>query len=200
MRAMLLSLLLASSAGLAHAGDVRVRVTDAAGRQVAYLRKKKFRLKEDVRVYEDEDQNRQLFRMRANRVVDFGASYAVSGPDGRPLGAVRQRGVRSLWKSTYEVADPNGKTIGVIHEENPFVKVLDSLAEALPFADALGGLFFNPAYLVDLGGETVLRLKKERSVFESRFRLDRLGDFSEDEEDLLLASLMMVLLLERDRG
>ena len=33
----------------------RVRVVDAAGRQVAYLRKKKFRLKEDVRVYEDEN-------------------------------------------------------------------------------------------------------------------------------------------------
>jgi len=43
-------------------------------------------------------------------------------------------------------------------------------------------------------------MKKERSIFESRFRLDKLGDFSEEEEDLLLASLMMVLLLERDRG
>jgi uncharacterized protein YxjI len=178
----------------------RVRVVDAAGRQVAYLRKKKFRLREDVRVYEDEDQNRLRFRLKADRVVDFGASYAVSDSDGHPLGAVRQRGMRSIWKSTYEVSDANGKMIGVIHEENPFVKVLDSLAEALPFADALGGLFFNPAYLVDLGGETVLRMKKERSVFESRFRLDKLGDFSEEEEDLLLASLMMVLLLERDRG
>ena len=178
----------------------RVRVVDAAGRQIAYLRKKKFRLKEDVRVYEDENQSRLRFRLMADRVVDFGASYAVSGPDGRPLGGVRQRGVRSIWKSTYEVSDPNAKAIGVIHEENPFVKVLDSLAEAIPFADALGGLFFNPAYLVDLGGETVLRMQKERSVFESRFRLDKLGDFSEEEEDLLLASLMMVLLLERDRG
>jgi hypothetical protein len=43
-------------------------------------------------------------------------------------------------------------------------------------------------------------MKKERSVFESRFRLDRLGDFSEEEEELLLASLIMTLLLERDRG
>ena len=178
----------------------RVRVVDAAGRQVAYLRRKKFRLKEDVRVYEDENQSRLRFRLMADRVVDFGASYAVSGPAGRPLGAVRQRGARSLWKRTYEVSHPSGKVIGVIHEENPFVKVLDSLAEALPFADALGGLFFNPAYLVDLGGETVLRMKKERSVFESRFRLDKLGDLSEEEEDLLLASLRRVLLLERDRG
>ena len=61
-------------------------------------------------------------------------------------------------------------------------------------------LLFNPAYLVDLGGETVLRMQKARSVFESRFQLDGLGDLSEEEEDLLLVSLMMLLLLERDRG
>ena len=178
----------------------RVRVTDAAGKQIAYVRKKKFKLKEDVRVYKDEDQRDLLFRIRADRVVDFGASYAISGPDGKPLGAVKQRGMRSLWKSTYEISDPLGKDVAMIHEENPFVKVLDSLAEAIPFADALGGLFFNPAYLVDLRGESVLRVKKERSVFESRFRLDRLGNFSEEEEELLLASLIMSLLLERDRG
>ena len=178
----------------------RVRVTDAAGGQIAYVRKKKFKLKEDVRVYEDEDQRDLLFRIKADRVVDFGASYAISRPDDRPLGAVKQRGMRSLWKSTYDVTDPLGNGIAVIHEENPFVKVLDSLDEAIPFGDALGGLFFNPAYLVDLRGESVLRMKKERSVFESRFRLDRLGDFSKEEEDLLLASLIMTLLLERDRG
>jgi hypothetical protein len=61
-------------------------------------------------------------------------------------------------------------------------------------------VLLNPAYLVDLDGETVLRMRKARSVFESRFRLDRLGDLSEVEEDLLLVSLMMLLLLERDRG
>ena len=178
----------------------RVRVVDAAGRQVAYVRKKKFKLKEDVRVYEDEDQRDLLFRIKADRVVDFGASYAISAPDGRPLGAVRQQGVRSLWKSSYSIADASYEEVGLIHEENPWVKVLDSLAEALPVADALGGLFFNPAYLVELRGRTVLRMQKERSVFESRFRVEKLDDFSEEDEALLLASLIMTLLLERDRG
>jgi hypothetical protein len=178
----------------------RVRAVDAAGRQVAYVRKKKFRLKEDVMVYEDENQRNLLFRMKADRMVDFGASYAVSAPDGRPLGAVRQRGVRSLWKSSYSVEDDHGEVIVLIHEENPWIKVLDSLAEAIPFADALGGLFFNPAYLVELRGRTVLRMSKERSVFESRFRVEKLDDFSEEDEALVLASLIMTLLLERDRG
>ncbi len=178
----------------------RVRITDATGRLIAYVRKKKFRMKEDVGVYADENQRKLLFRIKADRALDFGASYSISDSNGKPLGAVRQEGVRSLWKSSYVLSDTTGSGVGSIHEENPMVKVLDGLMESVPFGDALGGLFFNPAYLADMRGRSVLRLKKERSVFESRFSVEKLGDFSEEEEELLLASLIMMVLLERDRG
>jgi hypothetical protein len=175
-------------------------VTDAPGRLVAYARKKKFRLKEDVRVFEDEDQRRLLFRLNADRMWDFGAGYAVSGPDGHPIGVVRRKGMRSMWKSAYTLTDAGGTEIGVIHEENPWVKVLDSVMESVPGGDMLGGLFFNPSYIADIRGKTVLRVKKERSVFESKFSIQKLAEISEDEEDLLLAGVIMMVLLERDRG
>lgn len=178
----------------------RILVRDAAGAQVAYVRKKKFRLKEDITVFEDEKQRGTRLRIKADRIVDFGASYSVTEPDGRPVGAVSRQGMRSLWKGSYAIADPAGGRIGAIREANPWIKVLDGLAESIPFGDALGGLFFNPAYLVDLRGRDVLRVQKQRSVFESSFRLEKLADFSEDEEDLLLASAIMLVLLERDRG
>ena len=155
----------------------RVRVVDAAGRQVAYVRKKKFRLKEEVTVYEDESQRNLLFRIKADRVWDFGASYHVSGPDGHPVGAVRQHGMKSLWKSSYAVSDDRGEEVGLIHEERPWVKVL-----------------------VELRGRTVLRMSKERSLFESKFKIEKLDDVSEEDEDAVLASLIMMVLLERDRG
>lgn len=178
----------------------RVRVVDAAGRQVAYVRKKKFRLKEDIGVYRDESQKDLLFRLKADRMMDFGASYAVSGADGRSLGAVRRHGMRSMWKSHYGISDTNGTEVGYVHEENPWVKVLDGFMESLPFGDALGGLFFNPAYLVELRGGPVLRMKKERAVLESRFTIEKLKGFSEEDEERLLAGLIMTVLLERDRG
>lgn len=178
----------------------RVGVVDAAGRTVGYVRKKKFKLREDVMVYRDERQREALFRLKADRILDFGASYAVTAPDGRLLGHVRRHGVRSLWKSAYAILDAGGKEIGVIREENPWTKVADGLLEMIPFGDALDGLFFNPAYRIDLHGETVLRLRKERALLESRFRLEKLGEFSESDENLLLASVVMMLLLERERG
>jgi hypothetical protein len=36
-------------------------------------------------------------------------------------------------------------------------------------------------------------------VLESSFRIGKLADFSEDEEDLLVAGIIMMVLLERDR-
>lgn len=178
----------------------RVRITDATGRLIAYVRKKKFRIKEDVGVYADEGQRELLFRIKADRAWDFGAKYSISDSNGKFLGAIRQEGARSLWKRYYILSDATGNGVGSIHEENPMVKVLNGLMESLPLGDALGGLFFNPAYLADLRGQSVLRIKKERSVFEGRFSVEKLGDFSEQEEEVLLASLIMMVLLERDRG
>ena len=178
----------------------RIRVTDATGRLVAYARKKKFKLKEDVGVYQDEDQSRLLFRMKADRMWDFSARYSISGPDGHPIGAVGRRGVRSMWSSSYVLADASGREAGVIREANPWVKILDGLMESVPFGDALGGLFFNPTYLADLHGRDVLRVRKQRSILESSFRIEKLADISEDEEELLLAGVIMMVLLERDRG
>ena len=178
----------------------RIRLNDATGRQVGYARKKKFKLKEDVRVYEDSDQSRLRFRMKADRMLDFSARYAISGPDGHPVGAVGRQGMKSLWSSAYVLDDTYDAEAGSIREENPWTKVLDGVLESVPLADALGGLFFNPTYLAELRGTDVLRIRKRPSVLESSFRIEKLTDFSDRDEDLLLAGTIMMVLLERDRG
>jgi hypothetical protein len=178
----------------------RIKIKDAAGRQVAYVRKQKFKLKENVGVYSDESQSSLLFRMKADRMLDFSARYAISGPDGHPIGAVGRRGMKSLWRSAYVLDDAYGAEAGSIREDNPWTKVLDGVMESLPLGDALGGLFFNPGYLAELYGRDMLRIQKQPSVLESSFRIEKLADFSDDEEDLLLAGIIMMVLLERDRG
>ncbi len=108
--------------------------------------------------------------------------------------------MKSLWSSSYVLDDAYGTEAGSIREENPWTKVLDGVMESVPLGDALVGLFFNPAYLAELYGRDVLRMQKRPSVLESSFRIDRLAEFSDDEEDLLLAGMIMMVLLERDRG
>jgi hypothetical protein len=178
----------------------RIKIKDAAGRQVAYVRKKKFKLKENVGVYRDEDQSRLLFRMKADRMLDFSARYAISGPDGHPIGGVGRWGMKSLWSSAYVLDDAYGTEAGSIREENPWTKVLDGVMESEATQRVAEWEVFNPVYLAELYGRDVLRIQKQPSVLESSFRIDKLADFSEEEEDLLPAGIIMMVLLERDRG
>ncbi len=101
-----------------------------------------------------------------------------------------------MWKATYNILDAGGGDVGTIHEENPWLKVLDGFLNDIPFL----GMLINPAYLVDLRGQTVLRLQKQPAVFEGKFALEKRGEFSEADERLLLPAIIMMLLLERSRG
>lgn len=174
----------------------QVRVLDASGNLVMYVRQKILALREDVKVFADEQQQRQLFQIKADRIIDFSAQYNITAIGGGPVGSVKRQGMRSLWKATYDIRDPFGGEVGLIHEENPWLKVLDGLLSEIPFL----GMLVNPAYLVDLRGQTVLYLKKQPAFFEGRFTLDKRGEFSEADEKLLLSSVLMMLMLERSRG
>ena len=174
----------------------QVKITDASGQTVLYVKQKALALKEAVKVFADEQQTRQLFNMKANRIIDFSAQYNITRVDGSALGAVKRQGMRSLWKASYTILDANGGEAGLIHEENPWLKVLDGLLSDVPFV----GMFINPAYLVDYCGRTVLYLKKQPAFLEGKFTLDKRGDFDDAEEGLLLTSVIMMLMLERSRG
>ncbi len=169
----------------------QIKVTDATGQTVLYVRQKALALREDVRVFADEQQQQQLFQLNADRILDWSANYGVR---------TGRRGMRSLWKSTYEVTDPDGRESARIHEENPWIKVLDGLVGEVPIAGMILTMFINPAYLVERDGQTLLRMKKEPAFLEGRFTIEKHGEFAEREESLLLPSMLMMLLLERSRG
>lgn len=178
----------------------QVRVTDASGRLVAYVKQAKFKFKEDISIFADESQQQLLYRIKADRVLDFNASYSILTPYEQLVGALRRRGMRSMWKSTYLIVDTTGAEVGLVHEENAWVKVIDGLVGEIPFVGMFSGYFFNPAYLVDLRGTTVLYLKKRPAMFEGKFIIDRRGEFTPQDEALVLCSTIMALLLERFRG
>lgn len=178
----------------------QVRVTDASGQLVAYVKQKAFRLKEDVTIFADEGQTQPLYRMNANRVLDFNANYNITTPHGQPLGAVRRPGMRSIWKAHYPISDASGAEIGMIHEENAWVKVMDALLGEVPVLGMFTGYFFNPAYLVDVRGQTALYMKKQPAMFEGKFTIEQRGQLAEQDEPLVISSIVMALMLERSRG
>jgi len=101
------------------------RVFDNAGRLVAYCKQKMFRLREDIRFYADETQQVELFRMQAQKIIDFNASIAVTDSrTGQAIGFLRRRGWKSLFKDEWLVFDHNGNPVGNLHEDSGLMAFL----------------------------------------------------------------------------
>lgn len=178
----------------------QMSVTDANGKLVAYVKQKLFKLKEAVTVFGDEQQSQVLFKMKADRIIDFSARYDFTDDQGVSLGSVKRQGMRSLWKIRYDIFEGETATMD-IREENGWVKVMDGLFGDIPVVGMFSGYVFHPAYLVShLDGAVVLRMEKQPAFFEGVFEIEKKGQMSEGDEKRALLSLMMMILLERSRG
>ena len=178
-----------------------VFVRDAGGNLLGFVKKKKFKLKEDINVFADENQTQILFNIKADRVIDFSAKYNFTDSTGRPLGAIKRQGMRSIWKSHYLITDANDRQILEIHEENAWVKVIDALVGELPVIGMFTGYLFNPAYIVSRSDNTpVARLQKQPAFFEGKFEVTTQAQLTQSEESVVLLGLLTMTLLERGRG
>lgn len=175
-------------------------ITDANGRLIGYVKQKLFKLKEAVTVFADQQQTQPLYTINADRIIDFSARYNFATSQGTALGSVKRQGLRSLWKSHYDILDGDIATMSLT-EENPWIKVIDALFSELPIIGMFSGYIFHAAYKVTRqDGTVVMRLEKQPAFFEGKFIVEKKGVLSQDEEQRVLLSLVMMLLLERTRS
>jgi hypothetical protein len=179
----------------------QIYVNDAAGRLICYVKQKAFKLKEDITVFADEAQTVPIYRIHADRVIDFSAKYRIDDTSGRELGTVQRRGMRSFWRAQYEV-HRGGMPVMTIQEENPWVKVADGFLSEIPILGLVSGYLFHPAYRVTRveSGAVALRAQKQSAFMEGKFRIDSTGPLAEEEQLLGVLSVLMVIMLERARG
>jgi uncharacterized protein YxjI len=176
-------------------------ITDSAGSDIAYVRQKIFKLKEEVVVFNNDSRSQELFHIKANKWLDFNTTYTITTKDGQNVGKVARKGMRSIWKATYDIFDHNDQHLFTVQEANAWIKVLDSLAGEIPILSIFTGYLFNPKYLVkNNDGQVLLELKKQPSFFGRRFLLEKIGSVDESQEGLITLSMMMITLLERYRG
>lgn len=178
----------------------RITATDASGNLLLFVKQKMFKLKEKVEVYSDESRENLIFRIGADRMLDFSASYSITDAAGNSWGSVRRKGMRSFWSAHYEVMQDDQIDM-VIQEESAIKKVIESLLGEIPVLGLLAVYLINPSYIVTRpDGTQLLRLIKRPAVFEGKFDIEKLSEMPEDDEMRSLLSLLMVVLLERRRG
>ena len=175
--------------------------TDANGNTVAYVRQKMLRLLEEVQVFSNENRSELNYTIRANRWLDFNSTYTFTNRMGYEVGRIVRKGWASLWKAHYEIFDEKQQSDLIIREENPWAKVFDNMLGEIPLLGVLSGYLFHPAYIVTRpNGTEVVRLTKQPSFWGRKFTVDKLSSFEAGEEERIVLGLMMMILLERQRG
>jgi len=176
-------------------------VTDNSLNQIAYIKQKIFKLKEDVTVFEDNSMTNQLFKIKANQWLDWSASYAMTDSAGTSIGRIARKGGRSLFKAQYEIFDENDNHDLTINEESFVTRLLDGIMMQIPLLNMLSGLLFNPKYSITRpNGTQVALFSKNPSMIGRRFNVIKKSEFETGEEQRIILGLMMMVLLERRRG
>lgn len=173
-----------------------IQILSSSGNLLGYARQKMFKLKEDLRILSPQDN--EIYNIQADRIWDFSPTYSIFKSPSAKLGSISREGLRSLWSASYQINAPQG--VFEIHEENPWVKFLDSLVGQLPIIGIFTGYLFHPAYIISHKNTPVARLEKQPAFWEGRFELTQIKELDDPTKELLVLGSIVVLIMERSRG
>ena len=186
----------------------RIIVTDNKGREVLFVSQKVFNLREDIRIYDNQQREREVFQIHAEQILDFNTRYNFFRSETQEhIGSIKAKGWRSIWSATYLVDDPQQDQMMFIKEDNPWVKIADSIVGDMPVIGMLSGFILHPSYTAYRSdnlqdqSQPVMQITKKPAFFENAFSIDLLDpDMKGGEEVSALLSFMLMVQFMRRRG
>lgn len=163
----------------------KFRVYDPDWRLLLFCRQKAFKLKEDIRVFADEAETKEVLSIKARQIIDFGAAYdVVHTPTKRKLGVLRRKGWSSLVRDEWEVLDDADRPIGKIEEDSLVAALVRRLILAI----------IPQSYTISLNGRKVGEIHQHWNPFVFRATMDLTHD-PKFEMPRLLAIAAGILML-----
>jgi uncharacterized protein YxjI len=161
------------------------RFYDTQGKTLAYLRKKVFSWKDQIRVFTDETHSLELLTINARKIIDWGSAFEVTDSlNHQRVGVLKRRGWRSFVRSEWLIFDAQEQQVGRIVEQSAFKAVMRRL---------LGDLL-PQSYSFEIQGQQVGTARQRLNFLMPRME----ADFSSDSGRLLdrrLATAAVVLIM-----
>jgi hypothetical protein len=159
-----------------------------AGPPVAFVRQKKMAIKEDIRFYADEQETRELFRIKARSMFDIGGSrYDVLEGD-TAFGALEHRFGASLIRSTWAVKNAADEQIAIARERSVPLAIARRLIDFVPYVGGFIPIPYNFDILMD---DRVVGHLNRKFQLRDTYVLDVAGD-TERELDRRLAIALAI--------
>ena len=97
----------------------KFRIMDAKGELYGFCEQKRFRIKDELNIYDDEFKTHEWLRIKQKNYVDMWGGFEITDPTtGEVLGSVRRKFWKSVLRTKWELLDADGNNIGVMQEDS----------------------------------------------------------------------------------
>ena len=168
---------------------------DSMQQLIGYSKQKALKLKEEIRVYSDEQKSTELICIKARSIIDFGAGYDITDSQtGEAICSFKREGLKSIFKDSWKVMDSSGNQIGTISEDNGLLALVRRF---VPFAD-----IFVPQEFILSAGENSVTFTQSGGIwgtFVNKLYVKNIHSSGLDPR-LVLAATMLLIAIEGKQG
>lgn len=151
-----------------------------------FVKQKAFKLKEQITVFSDEERTDAMLGIEARAVLDLSATYDVTDlKTGTPVGALKRKGVKSVFKDEWSLLDTGGTAIGTVAESSMLAALLSRLLPLVP-----------QTYRIEVGGAVVGQIKQRFNPFVLSYDVDFGTGGGALDPRLGVAAVVMLLAIE----
>ncbi len=117
---------------------------DVNEKRYGFCEQKRFKLKEDIRIYVDESKSQEWLKIKQKQIVDAWGGYDImDSQSGEHIGTVRRKFWASVLRTRWHLLDAAGNEIGMLIE--------DSMGYALARRILLG-ILLPKKFHIEIGG------------------------------------------------
>jgi len=148
---------------------------DADGNLILYSSQKRFRLRENISLYDTEAMETELLNITTQSVFDISGSYAVRDVQtGAVVGGLKRKGISSMFvRDAWVILDAEGREIGEINEDSMLKAIARRVLDEWAF-------FLPQKYHATIGGVEVATFRTNFNPFVYKLEID----FSMDADNL----------------
>ena len=97
----------------------KFRIVDEQDNLYGFCEQKRFRIKEDIRIYDDENKNNEWLVIKQRNLVDAWGGFDIVDPrEDLLLGSIRRKFWKSVLRTKWELLDSDGNEIGMLIEDS----------------------------------------------------------------------------------
>jgi uncharacterized protein YxjI len=164
-------------------------IHDQQGNVIGFSKQKAFKLKEDIRIFTDEQMTHELISIKARKVLDISSAYdVVDSATQQRIGVLKRKGIKSAFlRDEWTVMDANESPIGLIKEDSTLLALIRRhVTNLVP-----------QTYDFELGGQMVGKAKQNFNLFAPKMNCDFSFDTGKKlDRRLALSAVILLMAIE----